>query len=77
DGTLGDGYEQLYPHGIGAAFALVSGPMRLEQACRDTARLLHDRARDVARLWQLDAANLSGSSDRRFLQVVQRLTCLW
>ncbi|RMV67236.1 Glycerate kinase [Pseudomonas caricapapayae] len=56
-GTLGDGYEQLYPHGIGAAFALVSGPMSLEQACRDTARLLHDRARDVARLWQLAAGN--------------------
>ncbi|EGH17355.1 glycerate kinase 2, partial [Pseudomonas savastanoi pv. glycinea str. race 4] len=24
-GTLGEGYEQLYPHGIGAAFALASG----------------------------------------------------
>ncbi|MCF5387727.1 glycerate kinase [Pseudomonas syringae] len=52
-GTLGDGYEQLYAHGIGAAFALVSGPMSFEQACRDTRRLLHERARDVARLWQM------------------------
>ncbi|WP_214346605.1 glycerate kinase [Pseudomonas congelans] len=52
-GTLGEGYEQLYAHGIGAAFALVSGPMSLEQACRDTPRLLHERARDVARLWQM------------------------
>ncbi|KMX99721.1 glycerate kinase [Pseudomonas syringae] len=52
-GTLGEGYEQLYAHGIGAAFALVSGPMSLEQACRDTRRLLHERARDVARLWQM------------------------
>ncbi|EGH29402.1 glycerate kinase [Pseudomonas syringae pv. japonica str. M301072] len=52
-GTLGEGYEQLYAHGIGAAFALVSGPMSLEQACRDTRRLLHERVRDVARLWQM------------------------
>ncbi|MFW3165875.1 glycerate kinase [Pseudomonas syringae pv. syringae] len=52
-GTLGEGYEQLYAHGIGAAFALVSGPMSIEQACRDTRRLLHERARDVARLWQM------------------------
>ncbi|POD47170.1 glycerate kinase [Pseudomonas syringae pv. syringae] len=52
-GTLGEGYEQLYAHGIGAAFALVSGPMSLEQACRDTRRLLHECARDVARLWQM------------------------
>ncbi|WP_439856879.1 glycerate kinase [Pseudomonas syringae] len=52
-GTLGEGYEQLYAHGIGAAFALVSGPMSLEQACRDTRRLLRERARDVARLWQM------------------------
>lgn len=52
-GTLGDGYEQMYAHGIGAAFALVSGPMSLEQACRETRRLLHERARDVARLWQM------------------------
>ncbi|PBQ07291.1 glycerate kinase, partial [Pseudomonas congelans] len=48
-----EGYEQLYAHGIGAAFALVSGPMSLEQACRNTPRLLHERARDVARLWQM------------------------
>ena len=54
-GTLGDGYEQLYRHGISAAFALVSGPMSLAQACRDASGLLHDRARDVARLWQLAA----------------------
>ena len=52
-GTLGDGYEQMYAHGIGAAFALVSGPMSLEQACRDTRRLLHERARDVELLWQM------------------------
>jgi glycerate kinase len=54
-GTLGEGYADLYQHGINAAFALTSGPMTLEQACRDAATLLHDRARDLARVWQLAA----------------------
>ncbi|WP_426139816.1 glycerate kinase [Pseudomonas sp. DWP3-1-2] len=54
-GTLGEGYADLYEHGISAAFALASGPMTLEQACRDAPDLLHDRARDLARLWQLAA----------------------
>ncbi|MDD2047848.1 glycerate kinase [Pseudomonas putida] len=51
-GTLGEGYEQLYAHGIDAAFALTNGPMSLEQACTQAAPLLHARARDVARLWR-------------------------
>ncbi|MGE7989499.1 glycerate kinase [Pseudomonas sp. NPDC089554] len=52
-GTLGEGYEQLYTHGIDAAFALASGPMTLEQACADAGQLLMARARDIARLWQV------------------------
>jgi glycerate kinase len=52
-GTLGEGYADLYEHGIAAAFALTSGPMSLEQACRTAPTLLHDRARDIARLWRL------------------------
>jgi glycerate kinase len=54
-GTLGDGYADLYEHGISAAFALTSGPMTLDQACRNAATLLHDRARDLARVWALAA----------------------
>ncbi|QBF26824.1 glycerate kinase [Pseudomonas tructae] len=52
-GTLGQGYEELYGHGIDAAFALTSGPMSLEQACSQAAALLEARARDIARLWHL------------------------
>ncbi|MFB4390679.1 MULTISPECIES: glycerate kinase [unclassified Pseudomonas] len=52
-GTLGEGYEQLYGHGIDAAFALASGPMTLERACAEAGQLLTARARDIARLWQL------------------------
>jgi glycerate 2-kinase len=54
-GTLGEGYAALYEHGITAAFALTSGPMTLEHACRHAAALLHDRARDLARVWALAA----------------------
>ena len=52
-GTLGEGYEALYEHGIDAAFALVSGPMSLADACLQAPRLLRERARDIARLWNL------------------------
>ncbi|MDQ0740356.1 glycerate kinase [Pseudomonas sp. W4I3] len=52
-GTLGDGYEQMYAHGVDAAFALPSGPMSLEEACREAPRLLRERASDIARVWRL------------------------
>lgn len=52
-GTLGEGYQQMYEHGVDAAFALASGPMTLEQACVDAPRLLQDRARDIARVWRM------------------------
>jgi glycerate kinase len=52
-GTLGDGYQALYEHGIDAAFALASGPMTLEQACADAPRLLRERATDIARVWRM------------------------
>ncbi|SCW79306.1 MULTISPECIES: glycerate kinase [unclassified Pseudomonas] len=52
-GTLGEGYQALYEHGIDAAFALASGPMTLQQACVDAPRLLSERAQDIARLWRV------------------------
>ena len=54
-GTLGEGYEALYEHGIDAAFALANGPMTLQEACADAPRLLAERARDIARLWRVAA----------------------
>ncbi|WLH44246.1 glycerate kinase [Pseudomonas beijingensis] len=54
-GTLGEGYQALYEHGIDAAFALVNGPMTLQEACADAPRLLSERARDIARLWRVAA----------------------
>ncbi|VVM45874.1 Glycerate 2-kinase [Pseudomonas fluorescens] len=55
-GTLGDGYQALYEHGIDAAFALASGPMSLEQACAEAPRLLRERASDIARVWKMAAS---------------------
>ncbi|MDR6959668.1 glycerate kinase [Pseudomonas brassicacearum] len=52
-GTLGEGYQALYEHGIDAAFALASGPMTLQEACADAPRLLSERAQDIARLWRV------------------------
>ncbi|WP_407316305.1 glycerate kinase [Pseudomonas sp. nanlin1] len=50
-GTLGEGYEAIYQHGIAAAFALAPGPISLAEACEQAPRLLRERARDIARLW--------------------------
>ncbi len=52
-GSLGEGYEALYEEGVESAFALVSGPMSLDQACEHAQRLLQERARDIARLWRM------------------------
>lgn len=50
---LGEGYQQLYGHGIDAAFSLAPGPISLADALADAPRLLRQRAVDIARLWQL------------------------
>jgi len=54
-GTLGEGYEQMYSHGVDAAFALPCGPISLEQACSEAPRLLRERAADIARVWRVAA----------------------
>lgn len=41
-GTLGDGYEAVYEHGIAAAAPIVSGPMALEDASERAAELIAD-----------------------------------
>ncbi len=50
-GTLGEGYEQLYEHGVLAAFSLTPGPMSLDEACTCAHTLLRQRAHDIGRLW--------------------------
>jgi len=50
-GSLGPGYEQLYAHGVCAAFAIVDRPMALAQALDEGAVLLARAAESVARVW--------------------------
>lgn len=50
-GSLGEGYEALYPAGITAAFSLAPGPLTLEQACQNAPAYLRQRAGDAMRLW--------------------------
>jgi len=52
-GTLGEDYQDLYKHGIDAAFSLASGPMTLDQACIEAPRLLWERTSDIARVWRI------------------------
>lgn len=49
-GTLGEGYQVLYQHGVTAAFSLTNGPITLEQACEHASELIFDRTIDIARL---------------------------
>ncbi len=50
-GTLGDGIESLYEHGVTAAFSMLDRPMSLDEAVADADRLLERAAERVARLW--------------------------
>ncbi|WP_288462478.1 glycerate kinase [uncultured Pseudomonas sp.] len=51
-GSLGEGYDALYPQGLAAAFSLVPGPLSLEEALAQAEGLLERTARDIGRLWQ-------------------------
>lgn len=42
-GSLAENYQRPYAEGIGAAFILVPGPLRLEQACARAALELQAR----------------------------------
>ncbi|WP_144732212.1 glycerate kinase [Acinetobacter oleivorans] len=57
-GTLGEGYQALYEHGVTAAFSLTNGPITLEQACEHGAKLIYERTVDIARLIQFSQTNL-------------------
>ena len=49
-GTLGDGYEAVYEHGITAAAPIVSGPMTLEEASANAAELIADATARALRM---------------------------
>ena len=45
--------QTAFDHGITAAFALADGPLTLDEALSRCGELLSDRARTLARLWQV------------------------
>ncbi|HCW6140619.1 TPA: glycerate kinase, partial [Acinetobacter baumannii] len=57
-GTLGEGYQALYEHGVSAAFSLANGPITLEHACEHAAELIYERTVDIARLIQFSQTSL-------------------
>jgi glycerate kinase len=57
-GTLGEGYQALYEHGVTAAFSLTNAPITLEQACEQAAELIYERTVDIARLIKFSQTSL-------------------
>ncbi len=51
-GSLGDGVEAVFEHGITAVFSVVTGPCSLEQALNDASTNIETTARNVAALLQ-------------------------
>ncbi len=49
-GTLGDGMNALYNHGLSAAFSIAPGPLTLRQSIARTADLLEQTAYNIGRL---------------------------
>lgn len=53
-GTLGEGYTNLYEHGLTAAFSLAPGPITLQQCQTQVRELLYQRAVDIAKMWAIN-----------------------
>lgn len=50
-GSLGQGYERIYPQGVCAVFPILDRPMQLEAALAEAGPLLTRAAESVMRLW--------------------------
>ena len=65
-GTLGEGYQALYEHGVSAAFH-ANGPITLEHACEHAAELIYERTVDIARLIQFSQTSLKDKKLNRLI----------
>ncbi len=54
-GSLGDGFRDVHEHGIGAAAAITSRPMTLEDASQHAADLIADTTEQMIRFMQVGA----------------------
>lgn len=52
-GSLGEGYEELYQHGIAAVACIADRPMTFEQSLSRTEELLEGAAERAVRLWRV------------------------
>jgi glycerate 2-kinase len=52
-GTLGNGYEAVFDHGIDAAFSIVPGPCHVEKAIQNGPDYLEATARNIARVMEM------------------------
>ena len=52
-GSLGDGYESVYQHGIDAVFSITNRPMSLEEAYETTPENLQNMARNIALIYKI------------------------
>ncbi|MFD0590400.1 glycerate kinase [Paenibacillus sp. GCM10027627] len=52
-GSIGEGIEQLYEHGVTGVFSIVNRPMALEEAMERTGELLEQSAEQVIRIMNL------------------------
>ena len=50
-GSLGEGFQAVHNEGIAACFSIASGPMGIEEAISQAAKLLASRAEEVLRLF--------------------------
>ena len=53
-GTLGEGYERVFEHGIQAAFSIIPAPVTLESAMKDAALNLERATENIARVINLE-----------------------
>jgi len=55
-GSLGPGYETIYPCGVSAVFSIVNRPMELQEAMQKADELLEAAAESILRLWRASGA---------------------
>lgn len=58
-GSIGQGIEALYEHGVTAIFSIVNKPLPLEEAMKQTAQLLSQSAEQVMRVYQIRGGSRS------------------
>lgn len=54
-GSLGNGYEEVFSHGINGTMSIIPGPMSLAEGMENAAALLKDAAANMCRILSIGA----------------------